>query len=104
MLPHLSKLARRILAIQASSAKSERVFSSGGLTVTNNRTQLNEERVEDLVYLALTLPILKDFENDLDTNGNTVAKKLRLDSDVELFPLTPIAKFEETESEAEKTF
>ena len=43
MFPHLSQQLSCILAIQASSAKSKCV---------------NEERVEDLVYLALKLPIV----------------------------------------------
>ena len=34
--PHIATLARKYLAVQASSAASERVFSVGGLVVTKN--------------------------------------------------------------------
>ena len=75
-LPRLSLLAWCILDIQASSANSQRVFSAGGLTVTDKRTRLNEGRVEDLIYLVVNLPILEIFDNSL--NGGTVAKRLKL--------------------------
>ena len=48
VIPILSKLARRFLAIPASSSKSERVFSSGTNFVTAKRSNLNPEKVEDL--------------------------------------------------------
>ncbi|CAN0499146.1 unnamed protein product, partial [Laminaria digitata] len=37
MYPHITILARKHLAVQASSAASERVFSQGGLVVTKKR-------------------------------------------------------------------
>lgn len=37
--PHISVLARKYLAVQASSAASERVFSVGGLMVTKKRNR-----------------------------------------------------------------
>ena len=39
-LPLLAKAARTILAIPASSSKSERVFSTGTRTVSNSRSSL----------------------------------------------------------------
>ena len=48
-LPLLSKLARKYLAIPASSTKSERVFSAGGRVVTSSRTSLEPGKVEALV-------------------------------------------------------
>ena len=43
----LSKLAKYILPIPASSATSERIFSAGGLTVSHLRCQLDDGKVED---------------------------------------------------------
>ena len=43
-LPILSEFARSVLAILASSAKSERVFSRGSNIVTIKRTRLNPRR------------------------------------------------------------
>ena len=61
--PILSSVARAILAIPASSAKSERVFSTSGNTVTTNGTNLDPDKVEDLVTIACNLELLKEFES-----------------------------------------
>lgn len=44
--PVMSQTARRVLAISASSAQSERDFSSVGHTLTELRTRLAPEKVE----------------------------------------------------------
>ena len=64
-LPILSSVARAILAIPAStcSAKSERVFSTSGNTVTTKRTNLDPDKVEDLVTIACNLELLQEFES-----------------------------------------
>ena len=48
---HLSPVARAILAMPASSAPSERVFSTAGLVLRSNRGRLDPEIVEDVVFL-----------------------------------------------------
>jgi hypothetical protein len=48
--PLLAKCARKYLCIQASSASSERTFSTGGSIVTYKRTKLDVENVHMLVY------------------------------------------------------
>jgi hypothetical protein len=42
-LPIMSKLARRVLCIPATSAPSERVFSAAGLTIAHRRASLNRK-------------------------------------------------------------
>lgn len=49
--PTLSRMARDYLAIQGSSVPSERAFSSGGLTGTSLRNQLNPSTFEALQIL-----------------------------------------------------
>ena len=46
VLPLLSNIAKRVLAIPASSAKSERVFSTGGNVVTKKRNSLAPKKVQ----------------------------------------------------------
>ena len=46
VLPILSKLSRMVLSIPASSAKSERVFSTGGNIVTVKRTSLTLKKLK----------------------------------------------------------
>ena len=50
--PILSILARQFLAIQATSAPSERVFSRASLIISNKRTQLKSDIAGQLFYVA----------------------------------------------------
>jgi hypothetical protein len=50
-LPLLSEVARRVLAIPASSTSSERVFSSSGNVVTSQRMNLDPVAVKKLVFI-----------------------------------------------------
>ena len=50
-LPLLVSLAKDTLAIQMTSASSERVFSDGGHVVTKQRTLLNPENAEMLIFI-----------------------------------------------------
>jgi hypothetical protein len=49
--PELAKLARKVLAIPATSAPSERMFSVAGLTATKLRNRLSGDTVSLLVWL-----------------------------------------------------
>lgn len=57
--PTLALVARKWLAVPASSAASERLFSSAGLTVSKKRTRLGTERVSTLVFLKTAWPFLQ---------------------------------------------
>ena len=65
-LPLLSKLARMILAIPASSAKSERVFSVGGLIVSCRRGSLAPTKVEQLIVLKENRRKVEEFKETSD--------------------------------------
>ena len=62
ILPLLSKIARIVLAIPSSSAKSERVFSTGGIMVTAKRNSLGPDRVECLIVIKENLSKIKEFK------------------------------------------
>ena len=64
-LPLLAELARYILAIPASSATSERIFSHGGLTVDDLRCSLKEEKVEDILVIRLNLAKVEKCEKEM---------------------------------------
>ncbi|KAK3928963.1 Putative AC9 transposase [Frankliniella fusca] len=55
--PILSKLARKYLAVPATSTESERLFSQAGLVISYLRTCLTGEHAEQLIFL----PRNKDF-------------------------------------------
>jgi hypothetical protein len=57
-LPLLSWLARRVLCVPASSAASERAFSTGGKVVSPSRTLLNTDMAEDLIWLKQNFEVL----------------------------------------------
>ena len=49
--PLLAQIARRLFCISASSAQSERDFSSVGNTITDVRSRLSPEKVEAIELL-----------------------------------------------------
>lgn len=49
--PYLAILAKKYLAVPGTSASSERVFSVAGLTITKNRSNLNPETVDAIIFL-----------------------------------------------------
>lgn len=68
-MPLLGEVARKWLAVPASSASSERVFSSAGLTISKKRTKLGAERAATLVFLKTAWPTLQKFGVLYDGSG-----------------------------------
>ena len=66
ILPLLARAAKKVLAIPSSSAKSERVFSTGGNVVSVKRGSLTPKKVEDLIIISENLPLLKEFDKHRD--------------------------------------
>ncbi|KAK1875685.1 putative AC9 transposase [Dissostichus eleginoides] len=53
--PNVAHIARLILSIQASSAASERDFSTAGFVVSERRSQLKPGTVDDILFLHSNL-------------------------------------------------
>ena len=49
--PKLATVARFILAIPSSSAASERSFSAAGQTISDRRTNLSPDTVDDILFV-----------------------------------------------------
>jgi hypothetical protein len=61
--PLLAKLALKLLAIPATSAPSERVFSTAGLTIAKDRARLDPANAGELIFLHDVLPAIKRYES-----------------------------------------
>jgi hypothetical protein len=59
---YLSVLASRVLSIPATSAPSERVFSTAGLTITKDRARLASQTAKELIFLHDVVPAIERFE------------------------------------------
>ena len=65
--PLLAALARRLLAIPASQAQSERVFSGAGQIVTQKRNRLSSDNVELLVALKNIWSVVEEWQQSKAT-------------------------------------
>lgn len=54
--PRLKQVAMRMLAVPASSAPVERVFSHGGLIMCPHRSRLGEKTLSSLIFLKCNQP------------------------------------------------
>ena len=61
VLPLLANQAKRVLAIPATSSKSERVFSTGGNFVTAKRNRLAPKKVEHLIVIKENKEKVEEF-------------------------------------------
>jgi zinc finger BED domain-containing protein 1 (E3 SUMO-protein ligase ZBED1) len=58
--PLIGQLARRYLCIPATSAPSERLFSSAGMTISKRRASLNPDAADSLVFLHDAIGITQE--------------------------------------------
>jgi KRAB domain-containing zinc finger protein len=81
-VPDLARLARRILAVPASSASSERLFSAAGRTITAQRTNLSSIRAEQLLFVQQNYDAVKDtmtkWDLALPKDGKAAGKKTQV--------------------------
>ncbi|KAF0461297.1 zinc finger bed domain-containing protein 1-like [Gigaspora margarita] len=66
--PNLSEVALKVFSIPASSASSERNWSTFGFIYSKNRNRLDDKRVKKLVYLYWNLRILRQLNQPIDYN------------------------------------
>jgi hypothetical protein len=71
-LPTLAALARRTLCVPATSAPSERLFSTAGLTIANDRASLLPDNAADLIFLHDAWPLMEE---------HIASKRRRLNND-----------------------
>ena len=62
LFPWLGVLARRVLAIPATSSAPERLFSTAGNVMTKKRSRLTCHNTEELVYLHEVWPQVREWE------------------------------------------
>jgi hypothetical protein len=60
---YLAKLSIMYLAIPATSAPSERVFSTAGLTISKERARFESSRANELVFLHDSGPALEKYNS-----------------------------------------
>jgi hypothetical protein len=60
--PNIHSLARKVLAIPASNTEVERLFSCSKIVVTDNRTRLDAEKLNKIIFLRKNLHSLKQLE------------------------------------------
>jgi hypothetical protein len=64
--PKIAHIARRVLAVPATSVPSERVFSSAGLVVSKLRNRLTSDLVDTIIFLnknCKSMPIADDGDD-----------------------------------------
>ena len=73
--PGLCQIVRKLFSVQASSSSVERVFSTGGLIVTQKRTNLKPEKVHQLVFIRENLKRLTLRKLDIESKDEKEIEK-----------------------------
>ncbi len=61
LYPNLARIAQRVLSIPATNTSVERLFSHSGNTVTNRRTRLDADKVNNLLFIKRNMRRLKEI-------------------------------------------
>jgi len=61
VVPWISLLGRKVLAVPATSAAPERMFSSAGNIMTKKRARLSCDHLEELMYLHEVWPKVREW-------------------------------------------
>ena len=82
----MANLAKKYLAVQATSCSSERTFSTGGRTVTNTRTRLSTSNVHMIVYVKENIDKvqLKNFKSNTEEEKTAEEEAEQADSEEEM--------------------
>ena len=82
----MANLAKKYLAVQATSCSSERTFSTGGRTVTNTRTRLATSNVHMIVYVKENMDKvqLKNFKSTTEEEKTAEEEAEQADSEEEM--------------------
>ena len=62
-VPYLARVFRRVLAIPATQAQSERIFSTAGFTVNKRRGILDPENVELLCFVQCKWTAVDEWQH-----------------------------------------
>ena len=62
VVPWLALLARKVLAVPATSASPERMFSAAGHIMNKKHANLSVDHMEELVYLHEVWPKVREWE------------------------------------------
>ena len=62
LFPLIASLARKVLAVPASEAPSERVFSKLSLLVQSSRSRLSKDVVSDSVFLSMNSKVFQQWK------------------------------------------
>ena len=91
--PNLARIARRVLSIPATNTSVERLFSHSGNTITNRRTRLDAEKVNNLLFIKRNMRILREiYPSSVEHGTKRKSNLLSVDST----PSTPNKRIKST--------
>ena len=61
LYPNLAQIAKRVLAILATNTAIERLFSHSGNTVTDRRTCLDADKINNLLFIKRNIRTLQEI-------------------------------------------